>query len=307
METAKPKPDVYQMVTDRIIAELEKGIVPWKQSWAQTGIPQNLITKRPYRGINIWLLLSLKYDSNYFLSYNQALTLGGKVKKGEKACPVVFWKRFEKEDEATKEKKYTYMLRYYNIFNITQCEGIPESSIPVTNNEIWDGVPIQICEEIVAKMPQKPVIKHEVNEAYYVPLHDYINMPKPNSFKQSIDYYNTLFHELIHSTGHQSRLNRKEIAQSTSFGSEPYSQEELVAEIGACYLNSVAGTVTESQFSNNVAYLQNWLKVLKNDKRFIIHASAKAQLSTDFILNQKADPFEMPKVKEHIEYEPVHD
>ncbi len=174
-------------------------------------------------------------------------------------------------------------------------------------NEKKEYVPLDVCEDIVANMPQRPVIKHEVNEAYYVPLHDYINMPKPNTFNESIDYYNTLFHELIHSTGHQSRLNRKEIVEYAKFGSESYSQEELVAEIGACYLNSVAGTVTESQFSNNVAYLNGWLKKLKSDKRFIIHASAKAQLATDFILNQKADPFDMPKEKEPVEYEPAFD
>ncbi|MBC7382927.1 MAG: DUF1738 domain-containing protein [Bacteroidia bacterium] len=276
--------DVYQIVNDRIIAELEKGIVPWKQSWKGTGIPRNLVTKRPYHGINLWLLLSLQYDNNYFLSYDQATALGGKVKKGEKACPVVFWKRFEKEDEATKEIKYSYMLRYYNVFNISQCE-LPEKILEGAGIEESEDEPIHICEHIVENMPSKPTIQHKGDMPYYVPKDDLIVMPKVKSFSGSEAYFNTLFHELVHSTGHQSRLNRKELVENNAYGSDPYAQEELVAEMGACYLNMVAGILTPPLLTNNAAYLQSWIAKLKGDKRLILYASAAAQKAADYILN----------------------
>jgi antirestriction protein ArdC len=156
-------------------------------------------------------------------------------------------------------------------------ELIPEDYQRVNN-------PIATSEKVVLEMPQRPEIKFKEQQAYYNPLQDFINMPKRNSFKDPESYYQVLFHEMIHSTGHSSRLGRKELLEMAEFGSEPYSIEELTAEMGTCYLSAHCG-VTLNEFENNAAYIQNWMKVLKNDKRFVIYASGKAQQAVDFILN----------------------
>ena len=281
MTETKTKRDVYEIVTARIIDQLEKGNVPWKQPWTNAGLPQNLISRKSYRGINLLLLASLHYSQNFFLTLKQVQELGGKVKKGEKACPIVFWNW--KEDENIEEKKKIPILRYYSVFNVEQCEDIPADKIPVDNLDRPNN-PIQACFDIVDNMPKKPAIKHKENRAYYYPFFDFINMPKMERFTDSESYYDTLFHELVHSTGHVTRLDRKEVVQMKSLGGEAYSIEELTAEVGACYLASVGGIV-DVHFDNNVAYIQGWLEKLKSDKRFIIYACAKAQKAVDFILN----------------------
>jgi antirestriction protein ArdC len=275
--------DVYALITNLIIQKLEEGIVPWKQPWTKAGLPQNLMTRRPYTGINVWLLASMGFSQNYFLSFKQVQELGGSVMKGSKSIPVVFWKQEEKEDPETKEIKKTAILRYYSVFNIAQCEGLPEVRIPAPEAN-KDHSPIKSCDAIVLGMPDCPKISHRGSEAFYDSVLDFINMPVKKSFKDALSYYETLFHELVHSTGHSKRLGRKEITEPNSFASEPYSKEELVAEIGACYLKSYAGidTVTD----NNVAYIDYWLKQLRDNKRLIIFASAKAQRAADYILNQ---------------------
>ena len=278
------KRDVYDIVSERIIARLESSEIPWKQSWALSGPPMNFITKRPYRGINILLLSSLSYETNYFLTLKQLSEIGGKVKEGEKSQIVVFWKWPDKNDTAKEEeqKKVAPILRYYSVFNIGQCEGIPIHMIPAP--VINDNNPIDICENIVIGMPFLPLIKHKENRAYYHPFYDYINMPKIEKFDSSESYYDVLFHELVHSTGHQSRLNRKEVVMLKSNGADEYSFEELVAEIGSSFLNSIAG-IDQSQFDNNVAYIKGWLAKLRNNKRFVIDAAVKAQKAVDFILD----------------------
>lgn len=281
------KADVYAIVTNRIIEQLEQNRVPWRKPWTEAGLPQNLISKRPYRGINVWLLLSCNYRQNLFLTFKQAKELGATVRKGEKSQMVVFTKWEKKEDEKTGEVKNVPFLRYYYVFNVAQCDGIPEGKIPphaVRNND-----PIETCQDIIVSMPNLPEIKHDKQKAFYDPAGDYINMPLMESFTNSESYYGTLFHELIHSTGHFSRLNRKEITEMKGFGSEPYSIEELTAEIGSCYLMSHAGILT-SDISNTAAYIQAWLEKLRNDKRFIIYASAQAQKATDYILDVVPEP-----------------
>jgi antirestriction protein ArdC len=280
---SKAKIDIYEMVTNRIIQKLEEGIIPWKQPWTEAGLPRNLVSQKAYTGINVLLLASMGFARNYFLTFKQINDLGASVKKGEKSIPVIFWKWSEKEDPQTKEKKKVSMIRYYTVFNVDQCIGIPEEKIPIVINNACE-IQIGELEAIIEDMPNKPRIRHLSSEAYYHPKEDYISMPLLNHFKDAESYWGTLFHELIHSTGHQSRLNRKEIVDWTGFGSESYSQEELVAEIGACYLKSHTG-IDIDHFENNVAYIQNWLTKLRNDKRFIIFASAKAQRAVDYILN----------------------
>ena len=282
------KRDVYQIVTDRIIELLEQGTIPWQQPWTKAGMPQNLISKKPYRGINVFLLASLNYFHNQFLTYKQLTELGGTVNEGEKSHMVVFWKWPDannvEENVLKKETKKTPLLRYYKVYNVKQCSGIPEESIPeipTSQNDI-----LEMCESIIENMPLKPEIQTGGFQAFYHPVHDYINMPEMNAFIDSEHYYSVLFHELIHSTGHVSRLSRREIIQKTNYGSEPYSIEELTAEIGACYLTSLSGIVSlHRPFENSVAYIQGWLKRLKNDRKFIVYGSTQAQRAVDFILN----------------------
>jgi antirestriction protein ArdC len=221
---------------------------------------------------------------NYFLTFKQLKELGGKVIKGEKAHIVVFWKWVDEENEETGETVKRAFLRYHMVFNIAQCANIPNNKIPVVERP---NNPIAECEEIVKAMQMRPKIQHKAQKAYYHPIMDYVNMPRIKSFKDSASYYGALFHELVHSTGHANRLNRKEVMDSKPYGSEPYSIEELTAEIGACYLKSQAGLAME--IVNSTAYIQGWLERLKNDKRFIVYASVQAQKAVDYILNTKPE------------------
>lgn len=286
METTMKKRDVFQIVTDRITAQIEKGVVPWQQPWQTTGanLPMNLSTRKHYRGINVLLLASLGYERNYFLTMNQLMEFGGIVREGEKGFPVVYWKTFEDQPEDDTKPRRKPVLRYYTVYNIAQCAGIDEKDIP---EPVKVFNPIQSCEGIVTGMPQRPEIVHHGHEAFYSPRLDYVNMPPREHFQDAEAYYSVLFHELIHATGHEKRLARKELTEASQ-RKESYSAEELTAEIGACFLNAHAG-IENKHFENNVAYISSWLTRLKNDNRFIVYASTQAQKAVDFILNTKPE------------------
>jgi antirestriction protein ArdC len=284
--------DAYQVITDRIIAQLEKGVVPWQKPW-QGGeqMPRNLVSGREYRGVNVFLLHAMCYESPFWLTYKQASALGGHVKKGEHACPVVFWKRLDVTDNTEPTgKKAIPFLRYYSVFNVAQCEDIPPDKIPVLNGSQREHCPITEAENIVAAMPKKPEIRHGGGRACYSPSLDCVTIPKPEQFVSGQDYYSVLFHELTHSTGHASRLNRKGVSGSdgewSAFGSTPYACEELVAEMGAAFLSGHAGIV-ERTLDNSAAYIQSWLARLKEDRRLIVQAAAQAQKAADFILGKQ--------------------
>ena len=195
---------------------------------------------------------------------------------------VVFWKWLEKEDEETGEKKEIPFLRYYNVFHIDQCEGLKSrhaKPFPQTANAD------QKADSIICGYLHTSGVKlnHEAGDrAFYRPSTDSITLPLLAQFKETAEYYSTAFHELVHSTGHAKRLNR--IAGTAYFGSEAYSKEELVAEIGASALVNASGLETAESFRNNAAYVQNWLQVLKSDKRFIVSASGKAEKAVHMIL-----------------------
>lgn len=281
------KLDVYQIVTDRIIAQLQMGTVPWQKPWTEAGMPRNLISGNAYRGINTWMLASMGFEKNLFLTWNQIKDLKASVKKNEKSQLVVFWKTIQKEtdaDESETKAKKKPLLRYYTVFNVAQCNDIPARLIPPEIEKPQE--PIKHCEAIMQKMPNPPKLQHKMQEAWYNPGTDVLNMPRRKSFASPEAYYGTLFHELIHSTGHTSRLDRKELGNG--FGTEPYSREELTAEIGACFLKSHAGIGNET-FENSISYIDAWLGKLKNDKRLIIMASSHAQKAVDYILNYKHD------------------
>lgn len=285
--TTSAKLDVYELVTNRIIELLEAGTVPWQQPWTDAGMPRNLISQRPYQGINLWMLLSLNYEQNLFVTWEQLKKIGGSVNKDEHGQIVVYWRKEKKEPKegASEDKARTLtLLRYYKVFNIAQCRDIPADLVPEVSNEDID--PIIECEAVINHMRDCPDIRYKENKAFYHIGDDYINMPKKKSFKAIEGYYSTFFHELVHSTGAEKRLGRKTVTEMAEFGSEPYSIEELIAEIGAAYLNSHTG-ILDKGIDNSAAYIQGWLTKLKNDKRFIISASGQAQKAVDFILGRK--------------------
>jgi antirestriction protein ArdC len=230
----------------------------------------------------------MSYDAPFWLTYKQASELGGHVKKGERACPVVFWKRLDVADISEPNgKRAIPFLRYYSVFNVSQCEDIPADKIPVLNGSQREHCPIKEAEAIVAAMPKKPEIRQGGGRACYSPSLDCVTVPKPEHFVSGQDFYSVLFHELTHATGHASRLNRCGISGSdgewSAFGSTPYAREELVAEMGAAFLSGHAGIV-ERTLDNSAAYIQSWLGRLKDDRRLIVQAAAAAQKAADFIL-----------------------
>ncbi|MCK5352656.1 DUF1738 domain-containing protein, partial [bacterium] len=230
---------VYKIITDQIIAKLEQGTIPWHMPWSADG-PKNLISDKPYRGINVFLLGSLGYMSPYWLTFKQARSLGGHVNKGEKGTPVVFWKTYSKmetdPDTQQTEKQQRFVLRYYRVFNIEQCT-LPPEEIPQADPTTKEFDPIPQAESVVEAMPNVPELTHQSQRAFYSPRLDVVNMPRPESFDTPENYYSTLFHELTHSTGHESRLNRKGITDPVRFGSNSYSKEELIAEMGSAFLS----------------------------------------------------------------------
>jgi antirestriction protein ArdC len=269
----------YGRITERIVALLEQGTVPWHKPWkVNTGLPRNLISKKPYRGINVFLLMAMSYESPHWLTFRQAIQLGGNVKKGEKSCPVVFWKRTQTEGEESDEPRKAPLLRLYHVFNAAQCEGLKD-----TPEEI--PMPITKPAEIVAKMPQPPVVKHGMAQAFYSPTDDCVGMPERERFDSEASYFATLFHELIHASGSEKRLNRASLTERNGYGSNPYCKEELIAELGSAFLCGYAGIVDRT-IDNSAAYLEGWLKQFQNDRTLIVYAAAQAQKAADFILGR---------------------
>jgi antirestriction protein ArdC len=283
---------VYDIINQRITDLLEQGTVPWHKPWnARSNMPRN-ISGREYRGINIFLLATQQYESAYWMTFNQVQAKGGHVRKGEKSSPVIFWKWLDKrctEGEEAATGKIP-MLRYYNVFNLEQVEGVTAPEPEESNN---DHQPLPLTEEIFKDMPLRPELKFGGNRAYYSPSLDYIQLPHLSTFDTPEEYYSTLFHEITHATGHQSRLGRKSILEPSYFGSHEYSKEELVAEMGAAFLCGFSG-IENITIENSAAYIAGWLNALKNDKTLLIHAAAQAQKAADFILNRKGgDPEEV--------------
>lgn len=279
------KTNVYEMVTERIIAELEKGVIPWEKPW--TGVRSgayNRVSKRPYSLLNQMLL---KHTGEY-ATYKQWQDLGGQVKKGEKSEIVVFWKIFEAEetnkDTGEKETKKIPLLRYYNVFHISQVEGVEPLKPEQLNDEVE---PIEEADKIITDYITREHIEFtecRSNEAYYSPSSDRVVVPMKEQYKVINEYYSTTFHELTHSTGHKSRLNRLETGAVAAFGGTEYSKEELVAEIGSASLMNLLGIETVKTFRNSAAYIQSWLQVLRNDNKFIVSASSKAEKAVNYIL-----------------------
>lgn len=279
--------DIYEEITNRIIAQLEKGEIPWRKPWSGlTSGAYNRISKKQYSLLNQMLLA---HDGEY-ATFKQWSDLGGKVRKGEKSEIVVFWKMLETtETNAKGEQVKTTIpfLRYINVFHISQIEGVE----PLKAAEPVHHEPIEQAEKIKLDYVEKTCISIKeivTDDAFYSPMLDFIQIPCREQYREINEFYGTLFHEMIHSTGHETRLNRlTETGKHASFGTQDYSKEELVAEIGSSTLLNITGIESEKSFKNNVGYIQSWLKVLKNDKKFIVSASSKAEKAVKYIVGEK--------------------
>ena len=266
--------DVYQKVADAITDSLAKGIVPWHQPWRSL-CPQNAHTKKAYRGVNPYLLFNTDFQDPRWLTFNQAKDLGGSVKKGEKGRFIVFWKMLESKTEA---KKTIPFLKYSTVFNLEQTEGCRAEPLAelIQRN---DGNPIDLAESIVKGMPKKPEVQHGPSaRACYTPTRDLVQMPTATQFDSMGLYYRVLFHELAHSTGHFSRLNRFSAENFTDAG---YSKEELIAEAAAAMLSAVAQL--DVRIEQSAAYMKGWASHIQSDPRAFVTAFSQAQKVSDFI------------------------
>ena len=270
--------DLYQAVTDRIIAQLEEGTIPWHKPWIASGSCVSHATGKPYSLLNQMLL----GRPGEYATFNQIRQTGGSVRKGENAHMVVFWKWITTENDETGKEKEVPFLRYYNVFHLDQCEGITAKHLlPTPQKAYAHSRSASLIADYIAR--EKVTIRHERGDrAFYRPVTDIVVLPEMAQFHSTAEYYSTAFHELIHSTGHGTRLNR--LDSTAFFGSEAYGKEELIAEIGAAALLNHTGLETSGSFRNSAAYIQSWLKVLQNDKCMIVSAAGKAEKAVQLIL-----------------------
>ena len=281
---------VYQMVTDRIIEQMQKGIIPWRKPWhgaEATGedVAISYTSRRAYSQINQWLLGNVPGE---YLTYKQIQDLGGRIKKGEKSQFVVFYTKYEfktKDEETGEEKLHCIpVLRYYNVWHIAQTTGIKSKIVPGEKVEVeTDDLAEKVIADYIARTGLSFQNDKPSNRAYYAPGVDEVVVPMPSQFSRISEYYSTTFHELTHSTMKEDRCDRKAENRGAFFGNENYSREELVAEMGSAMLCSRCGIEIAKTFENSVAYLQSWIKALKNDMKMIIWASSRAEKAAEFI------------------------
>lgn len=279
----KKSPKAYDVVTERVIALLEKGVAPWRRPWrGGEAAPRNAVSQRPYRGVNALLLGTLGFVDPRFVTFRQAHALGGCVRKGEKGFPVVFFRVIGRDVEAGDEKRGYALLRYSTAFNVAQCDGLELEALPVAPPE---QSPIEACERIAASYLPGPLMLTG-GQACYAPLTDAVTMPPRAAFESPAEYYSTLFHELAHSTGHADRLARPGVTEPTWFRSHQYSREELVAEMTSCFLCSEAA-IDAATIDNSAAYLGSWLHALRAEPRMVLESAAAAQKAADLILGRE--------------------
>ena len=292
------KRDVYGEVTRRIIGLLEQGVAPWRMTWSSYGLARNYATGHVYTGINMILMNHTPHAVPYFMTFNQVKERGGNVRKGSKAELVVYYRAYFKDEDGRsmnpaqariaqamgRDIRTHRCLKYYNVFNIADIEGI---AIDISEVVLKENERLEACERLVARMPKRPTFRTlDANQPYYSPRKDVVNMPDIRQFDSPQAYYATLFHELAHSTGHASRLGREAVMCPERFGAHSYSREELLAEMAASYLCATVRIDQEPIVQNSAAYLAGWLKVLKADSRFIFKAAAGAQKAADYILGK---------------------
>lgn len=273
--------EIYRSITDRIITQLEQGIIPWRKPW--TGTNGGAIsggTGKPYSLLNQMLL----QKPGRWYTFAEAKKLGGNIIKGSHGTVIYFWRPLitkEKDKDGKEVEKIIPLLRQYIVFHESQCTGLPHKA----EEESFHNDPIPEAEKIKSDYIAKSHMEIREcisNEAFYSPSMDYIQIPCREQYADINEFYGTLFHEMIHSTGHRTRLNR--LNRTAAFGSEEYSKEELVAEIGAASLLNYVGIETPETFTNNTAYIQSWLRALQNDTRMLVGASSQAGKAVDYII-----------------------
>ncbi|PVY40855.1 ArdC family protein [Pontibacter virosus] len=297
-----------EQVTNEIIAELQKGKVIWQKPWSSYGLPKNYASGRPYEGFNAFYLHHVteknNYTAPYFLTFRQAQEMGGRVRKGQKGNPIVYWKIYEAkeqeqpadQDVARKEKNSKKFVPFlWTVFNIDQVEGV-DFHLPEKLRRSGQQL-IEACQRVVDGFPSpRPRILHGGSQAWYAPGTDTVQVPEPKRFLSPEAFHATLYHELIHATGHHARLNRFNRDETPArFGDEAYSKEELIAEMGASFLCAHTG-IRKAVFQNSVAYLQGWISRFREDKTMLIYAGTRAFKAAGYILSlqAKADEEALP-------------
>jgi len=308
----KNQNDVYARINDLVIEGLTKEGMQWFKPWkgGQENAPFNLATKRYYNGFNIFMLNCVMraegYEFNQWLTFKQVSAKGGKVVKGSKSTEVYFWQigyfdnktgKFvspkevkninpnEKLADGKDRYRKTFSVKYYRVFNIAQCEGIEPMQTEKVIEEVQNE-PVEVAETLVKNYVENQngfEIKHGQSGAYYSPSRDYVNMPHLETFVDSDSYYKVLFHEIAHSTGHKSRLNRKSLTEVAHWGDNTYAKEELVAEISAMYLVGLLGLNPKSDDENSQAYIKGWCKHLADKPSECVYAMQQATKVVEFI------------------------
>jgi antirestriction protein ArdC len=274
----------YEVVVDRILGLLEAGTVPWQRPWdPAVGLPRN-IRGSSYRGVNLLVLGCQGYESRLWLTVRQANQRGGYMRRGERGTPVLFWKWTAPTHESETgqlRRQRPPLVRYYQVWNLLQTEGV---EMPSSGGTPFLEVAQVSADSVVSQMPTPPSIRHDgAARAYYRPSTDSVHLPPREAFHQSDGYLSTLFHELVHSTGHATRLARTAVTDGALFGDHAYSEEELVAEMGAAFLCTHVG-IANRTIENTAAYMGSWLQVLKDDRRMVLRSAQRAQRAVDYIL-----------------------
>jgi len=308
----KKKMSVYETISTIMIERVEARraagenvVAPWRMTWDPSlGMPRNLVSGHPYRGVNVFMTMFAGFSSPFWLTRNQIKNLGGEVNRNEAGemlsyTPILFWKFPTKEEQDEGKRAF---CRFYQVYNTEQVSGIEEAVA-----KAFAGIstepknPIEEAEALVASYMAGPEIQTGNSRAYYSPSEDRVSIPNLDAFESAEAYYRVLFHELAHSTGHRNRLARDGVVNPITFGNHTYSEEELVAEMSAAMLAGFAGIGSEEADENSAAYLDFWLKKLKAEPNILVHAGGAAQKAVDLIRGiswEKAeDKPEEPAVK----------
>ena len=308
--TGQDRPSLYQEITDKIIAELEAGRVPWVQPWgtvaanASLAMPKNATTHRQYSGINVLILwgavIEHSFSTQNWLTFRQALSLGANVRKGEHGTTVVYADRFVPDEERRRadrdgdEPSAIPFLKRFTVFNTDQCENLPPE-LTTAPAPVPEGLILPHAEALIRATGIEFRIGGE--RAFYSPVHDFIQVPRPEVYFEPINWHRTALHELAHASGHTSRLNRD---LSGSFASKKYAYEEIVAEITSAFMCASLGIVPTVRHAD---YIGSWLEVLRDDDRAIVRAASAASKAADYLLAFRpgsAEPVEATRATDHI-------
>lgn len=282
---------VYEAVTDQVTNALMRGVVPWRKPWSGgDSLPTNAWSKKPYRGVNVFLLSLSPYTDHRWVTFRQARELGGTVKRGERSSPVVFWKPWHVAgiDQETGEvlKWNVPILKQYHVFNVEQCEELDISTL--THQRDTSNSRLERAEDVLRAVPNPPRFQEQGTSAWYRPSEDLVQVPPIAAFESADLYYTTVFHEYGHATGHEKRLNRASVTGEIQFGSACYSREELIAELTAAFCCATIG-LDNSLVENSASYIHSWLAALRSDKRAVAVAASKAQKAADYLFGVSFD------------------